>query len=295
MAILTGTPEADTLTGGNAADLILGRGAGDRLTGLQGSDTILGGPGDDAINGDFPFLGPYIPPAGEGNLLLGGGSNDTVTAGLGADTLLGGAGNDVLRGGIIDSLSGFLEGGAGTNYTDDRADLILGGAGQDLLDGANGSDTLFGGAGDDTLIGARGTDLLAGGRGHDVFVFAREAGIFGGPDTGVGPGMRDVILDFRQGQDLIDLSRLAFAFGMPAGGDRPQPVFLGECEFAASPALQVRVVMEDAVTIVQFATGPGAADPDAGAVPPAGPLGEPLGEIELIGRYHLGAADFILA
>jgi Ca2+-binding RTX toxin-like protein len=222
--------------------------------------------------------------------LLGGAGADTITAGLGADTVLGGAGDDVLRGGIIDSLSGFLEGGAGTNYTDDRADLMLGGAGNDLLDGANGSDTLFGGRGDDTLIGARGTDLLVGGRGHDVFLFAPEAGIFGGPDTGIGPEMRDVILDFYQGQDLIDLSRLAFRFGSPADGTEPLPVFLGEGEFEASLALQVRVVTEGAVTIVQFASGLRSTDPDAAPEPPTGPSGE----IELLGPYHLSEADFIL-
>ena len=290
MGILTGTPDPDTLTGGDEPDLILGLGAGDRLTGFQGSDTILGGPGDDTINGDFSFLGPYIPPLGEANLLLGGTGRDTITAGLGADTVLGGAGDDVLRGGIIDSLSGFLEGGASTNYTDDRADLMLGEAGNDQLDGANGSDTLLGGPGDDTLIGARGTDLLVGGRGHDVFLFAREAGIFGGPDTGVGPGMRDVILDFHQGQDLIDLSRLAFPFGSSPDSTEPVPVFLGEGVFEASFALQIRVVMEGAVTIVQFASGLRSADPDAAPEPPAGPSGE----IELLGRHHLSEADFIL-
>lgn len=95
------------------------------------------------------------------------------------DALSGGAGRDLLIGfGGNDRLSG--------NGGDDD---LHGGAGRDSLSGGAGNDFLFGGAGDDRLVG---------GTGADVFVFARGSG-------------RDVVLDFRPGQDKLDLSAFGFA------------------------------------------------------------------------------------
>ena len=97
--------------------------------------------------------------------------------------LRGGAGDDRLVGGIgEDSLSG----GAGDDDLEGRnqSDLLRGNAGDDVLNGGGGGDTLMGGTGDDTL---------EGGPKGDVFVFGRRAG-------------NDVITDFEDGSDLIDVS-----------------------------------------------------------------------------------------
>ncbi|KAG1650310.1 Iron-regulated protein FrpC [Nymphon striatum] len=71
--------------------------------------------------------------------------------------------------------------------------LLEGGVLADLVTGRSSSDTLVGGAGNDTLRDGAGVDTLTGGAGNDVFVLDMD-------------GARDVISDFRAGQDQLDLS-----------------------------------------------------------------------------------------
>jgi len=87
-------------------------------------------------------------------------------------------------------------------------DTIYGGTGSDIISGAAGDDKLYGGAGNDRLIGGAGNDLLVGGAGadqmtgssgNDVFKFGSAA------DIGTLSGPHDVITDFQQGADKIDL------------------------------------------------------------------------------------------
>ena len=68
-----------------------------------------------------------------------------------------------------------------------------GGSGGDTLKGGSGDDELIGGSGGDDLHGGRDDDMLTGGDGNDTFYFRRNAG-------------DDVITDFENGSDLIDLS-----------------------------------------------------------------------------------------
>lgn len=70
---------------------------------------------------------------------------------------------------------------------------MSGSNGMDALSGAEGNDRLFGGEGDDILADGAGTDRLTGGIGADTFVFAYD-------------DSTDVITDFEQGVDQIDLS-----------------------------------------------------------------------------------------
>lgn len=76
-------------------------------------------------------------------------------------------------------------------------DYIKGGRGHDLIFGGAGQDVLKGGREGDTLIGEQGNDRLKGGWSHDVFRFDGESG-------------RDVVVDFRDGKDLIALDRDLF-------------------------------------------------------------------------------------
>jgi len=79
----------------------------------------------------------------------------------------------------------------GTNGNDN----ITGTSGDDNISGLDGNDTLNGLGGNDNLSGGNGNDTLYGGTGNDVFNFAYYQ------DS-------DVVMDFVQGQDKIDVSSL---------------------------------------------------------------------------------------
>ena len=80
-------------------------------------------------------------------------------------------------------------------------DTLFGNDVANLLSAGDGNDSINGGGGNDTLIGGRGSDTLTGGAGSDIFQFLANQ------DSGRGLG-RDVITDFEQGSDKIDLSAL---------------------------------------------------------------------------------------
>ena len=114
--------------------------------------------------------------------MVGTARDDVLNGGSGDDTLEGRGGDDRLSGGSGDDV---LSGGNGD-------DTLSGGSGDDILDGGAGDDSLSGGSGDDRLDGGAGDDDLAGGGGDDTFVF-------GGDDR---------VVDFRLGEDLLDIAAL---------------------------------------------------------------------------------------
>lgn len=278
VGLLNGTgPVQEVLhVGGSGADRLEGGPGDDALLGLGGNDTLFG----DGPNGPSPPLRDSVPPGtalpGD-NLVLGGGGDDVILAGWGSDVVLGGAGNDSITG-----FGGGFPSPAGFDFLlrRDGPDLLLGGGGQDTLLGGGAADTLLGGGGADRLEGGYGADRLAGGAGADRFVFRPLDPFQTSPDTGVGPGERDVILDFVAGEDHVDLS----AYRRPgADGILAPLIFLGEEPFRAVDGVQVRTVFEEERTILQFARSGSPA-----SVPTA-----PLGEIELAGIQHLGASDVL--
>ena len=209
----------DYADGGTENDSLVGRGGEDTLLGQGGNDTLLGGDGDDSLNGG---AGSDSIGAGAGDdTVIGEGGNDTITghdgndvveANDGADLVYGGRGDDNLNGGNgldtiyggdgADSIGGgenddLLNGGEGN-------DSLLGWLGNDQLFGAAGNDTLNGQAGADTLNGGWGDDLLTGGTEADVFVFIVQNGI-------------DVVTDFENNTDLIDLTAFHTSFGAMSG------------------------------------------------------------------------------
>jgi len=117
---------------------------------------------------------PYILGSDFGDMLYSDGYDSILYGGDGNDALMGGTGDDVLAGGAGD-------------------DLISGDSGLDTLLGGYGNDTLDGGMGDDILAGGSGNDTLTGGAGADIFRF-------GASNEG-----SDVIVDFTDGEDLIEL------------------------------------------------------------------------------------------
>lgn len=303
MALITGRPSPDTLTGTADTDLIFGLGGADFITGGEGSDAIFAGGGNDTIAGDnmpppgeTPDESDYGPlPASHGgtpgnNLIFAGAGNDSVLAGFGSDVVLGGSGDDT-----IDGYGAFVDSPAGAAHVifDDGNDWLFGEAGNDLIRGGGGDDVLGGGSGADTLVGGVGVDQLSGGDDADVFVFGRRLEPFNSfaefrLDTGVGPGNRDVVLDFDQGEDKLDLSAYRNILARP--GTPAEPIFLGTDPFTATFAPQIRYQIEDGITVLQIVSPQG--NPPAG-VPPQVPAG-PSAEIELVGEFNLTSDDIIL-
>ena len=205
--------------------------------------------------------------------------------------MLGGNGNDLISGfGLLLPVSfrAFPE-----IQRNDAADLLLGGAGSDALNGFGGADILLGGTGNDVLVGGFGADRLTGGPGADLFVLAPIPAPFQDPvpDSGVGPGNRQVVTDFQQGCDRLDFSRYddpSLYYSPPPPW--PEPVFLDSGAFTTSTGLQVRSeVLEDGSTLVQY-LAPRRVAPGAEPGLPAGPTGE----VELAGTFHLTQDDLIL-
>jgi serralysin len=209
----------DRFTGGNASDRLRDNGGSDisklgggndsylavRIAGSDdGTDSIDGGAGIDtydASNASAALrinldkvdhdLAPIGLPGGElvtkntaiGNDVDGGaGTKDTV---LNFENVKGGSGSD------------FIYGSA-------TANVLEGNAGADLLFGFGGNDTLVGGDGADYLIGGAGRDILDGGIDgfDDRFIFTAIS------DSTVAKAGRDQIVNFEDGIDLIDLSRI---------------------------------------------------------------------------------------
>ena len=85
-----------------------------------------------------------------------------------------------------------------------NSDDLFGGLGNDTLIGGAGDDRLFGEQGDDKLTGGSGSDTFIGGAGNDTIILENFNGNFFAGDS-------DVVTDFTQGQDKIDLSGLGIS------------------------------------------------------------------------------------
>jgi len=135
----------------------------------------------------------------------------------------------------------------GTN----SSETLTGGAEADILRGFNGDDGLFGEGGNDTLIGGEDDDTLVGGDGEDIFIYERADG-------------SDIITDFTQGQDQINLRELGIS------------EFEVLTEFLLS-----ETTLGNAIIITEF-NGFSVSGADESTL-----------EIENIGETELTAADFI--
>ncbi|EIM30279.1 Ig-like domain-containing protein [Microvirga lotononidis] len=166
-----------TVTGGAGSQKVWGDSANQTLILGADDDTLHGGGGDD-----------YVGSHGGDDWLYGDDGNDTVAGGEGNDWLFGGDGNDRLYG---ETGHDHLDGGSGNDW-------LYGGTGNDTMSGGTGNDTLKGEAGNDRITGGLGRDQMWGGAGKDVFAFTSVK------DSKVG-SQRDIIYDFKSGQDRIDL------------------------------------------------------------------------------------------
>jgi Ca2+-binding RTX toxin-like protein len=251
---LNGASGEDTLIGGIGNDLYLVNSLGDVVTENlgAGADTILAFINIDALAANVEnvtLAGTATSANGNdlSNILTGNGLSNTLSGGLGNDQLNGGVGADMMSGGAGDDaylvenagdvtieLSG--EGNADIVYAfvsiaslaDNIERLTITGVGDlnaagnalgnrvngnthnNTLSGLDGADVIQGLAGIDTLYGGAGLDIMTGGAHADTFLFAAIA------DSGTTGATRDVINDFTQGEDLINLTSIDAIAG---GGD----------------------------------------------------------------------------
>lgn len=205
---LDGGAYADTFRGGDGMDDISGGGGGDVLEGGDGADRISGNDGDDELYGGAGL-----------DLLSGDDGKDTLDGGSGIDQMAGGDGDDLY---YVDNRRDVLFEDADEGHDTVRSSVswmldeefedlrltgsaALAGTGNELdnlIVGNGVANTLMGGLGNDTLTGGDGRDLLTGGAGLDRFDFNAVS------ESGITAATRDVIFDFKKGQDKIDLSTI---------------------------------------------------------------------------------------
>lgn len=155
-------------------------------------------------------------------------------------------------------------------------DTIQGLGGNDRLFGGWGNDTIEGGDGDDLIVGGWGTDRLSGGAGGDTFRFESLL------DTGTLSSLRDVVTDFRAGEDRIDVSAIDANSSLFARGDQAFTL-LAQPGAAFNAAGQLRYSYQS-VGGVEYTIVEGNTDGDRSAE----------FSIALLGRHVLSASDFIL-
>ncbi|MGX7895113.1 hypothetical protein [Tsuneonella sp. HG222] len=253
---LQGTATADALWGFDGNDVLAGGAGDDFLRGGLGSDALNGGPGTDTAIYDNEQGGVFVNLSlgrGYGNssfgdtyesvenitgtafidFLIGDPSVNAIDGGGGNDTIIGGLGPDVLTGGSGDDLLSY-EDNSGTVFIN-----LLTGAGFNNAaqgDVYKGFENVIGGLFDDTLIGdhranridgALGADTLVGNGGADTFVFRfapSAPNTFENPFAGLNI---DTIFDFTQGEDLLEISAVAFGGGLVAGSVGASAFVLG--------------------------------------------------------------------
>ncbi len=247
---ITGNGETNRLDGGAGSDMLDGKGGDDWLKGGLGDDTLIGGSGRDTAdytgyNGKIVVnLSKTVAQA------TGPAGNDTLS---GIEDLISGGGNDQLTGSTV----------ANTIHGGNGSDIIAGLGGADTLYGDAGNDRIIGGAGNDRLVGGLGRDVQAGGADADMFVFGALA------DSAVG-GQRDLITDFEQGIDKIDVTGISSEAHV-------NQVFIGSAAFTGE-AGQIRYYQASGQTIIAGdVTGDGLADY----------------QIQLRGLYAIQGSDFV--
>lgn len=259
LTIVVGDIDPEIVTGSAGDDVIHGGSGNDFINGHAGADDMYGGAGDDIY---------IVAHAGDRTIELPGEGIDTVRSyinwTLGANverlelamsvtTPLNGTGNE---------LNNTLMGNNAVN-------VLRGEDGDDYLAGMGGNDILYGGNGSDRLVGGAGADTLYGGAGNDFFVFQNVA------DSPVGPGNRDIIMDFTRSEDRISLQAIDANIAM--AGDQAF-TFLGTSAFSGA-AGQLRYSAYDNVCLVDGdVNGDGIAD----------------FQIQVNGTSMLASIDFIL-
>lgn len=198
----------DTIYGTTGANKIKTYGGDDKIYAGSGADKVYAGKGSDIV--ELGAGNDYVKVGGGEESFDGGTGNDYIsyyastggiTIDLEADTVSRSwAVNDTIK--DFESASGSKT-GADKMYGTSGANTLKGYGGNDKLYGRSGNDKLYGGTGNDYFDGGAGTDLLYGGNGADVFHFDRTED-------------HDIIKDFQNNVDKIELDNFTFAAGQDA-------------------------------------------------------------------------------
>lgn len=310
----------DNISGLDGNDLIYGGDGNDVLNGGAGNDLLDGGAGTDtasyagtasAVTVDLRLSNNWQDTIGAGldklvsiENLTGGLGGDTLTGdglanridgGAGDDLIDGGAGNDTLIGGTNSAFGDTVSyatatsavtvslavtkaqstGGSGSDTLSGFENLI-GSNYNDTLTGTGGNNVINGGAGADIIVGGLGRDTLIGGMGNDVFDFNSIS------ETGNSDTTCDVINDFLQGFDKIDLSTIDAS---SAVGGNNAFVFNGTGPITTSSSGEIRYQRFDNIgTDNDYTMIYGDTNATASAE----------FQIKLVGLYTLTASDFVL-
>lgn len=182
-----GSAYPDILEGDYNANELYGRGGNDRLFGFAGDDNLYGGDGDDQLWG-----------SSGADLLDGGPGIDMVSYSYSYDE-----GVTVKLGG------GTMEGGGEANGdVFVNVENVQGTINDDVLEGDNGPNRLSGEFGNDSLKGGDGADQFVFGNfiKHYIPIGEIENGIIVVNIDEHDVDDNDVILDFTDNEDLIDLT-----------------------------------------------------------------------------------------
>jgi Ca2+-binding RTX toxin-like protein len=128
----------------------------------------------------------------------------------------------------------------GSTFTGSAADETLNGSAlDDVLDGLGGSDTINAGAGDDRITDGAGRDHLYGGAGADIFQFVAD-------------GTLDLIRDYQDGLDRIDLSLLTGINGI--NGLEIYPRSYGAVIIAAGEEIRIETADGSGLSLNDFSS-----------------------------------------
>ena len=207
----TGNEFANLIYGNAADNTVDGAGGNDTLNGGDGNDTLSGGDGNDAVNGQAGV-----------DSLSGGLGNDVLYVDDGADAVqeIAGQGSDTIR---STAASYTLAAGVSVETA------VLVGVGNQSFTGNEIGNRIFGSAINNTLSGNAGTDFLVGGLGSDTLTGGLDADRFDynlATESSTGAAS-DLIADFLQGADLIDLENIDAI----AGGADDDFTFIGAGAF----------------------------------------------------------------
>jgi serralysin len=228
-----GTTGTDSFTGGGGND------AFNMTADPWTTDHINGGFGWDEINYSASRVGVNITLTDGVN---GGPSGGTVTAEFSDSFVLHGTSQSYTIHQTVAELTS-IEDATGSSFND----VLNGNSVPNTLDGGHGDDVINGGGGADWIIGGYGRDVLTGGTEGDTFVFT---GLdytrydFSTPgvlrvivgetiDTAASLASADVITDFQQGADRIDLRGIDayINFSDPAARGDQAFNFIGTSQF----------------------------------------------------------------
>lgn len=225
---LTGSSGNDTLVGNAASQILNGGDGDDSIIGGLGADIMSGGAGNDEfLVGGTEIVAGEVIDGGDGNNKISTWGGDLSLATISNVQTLGMHLNTIsisatqLAGfNRLETYDGTVTITAATSGIYDISGKSVGGvlnlmgsSGNDTLIGDAAAQSLNGGEGNDIVAGGLGADTLNGNAGADTFVYKTIA------DSTV--AQTDVIVDFVEGTDKIDLTALGFkgiTTGTPQAG-----------------------------------------------------------------------------